>query len=99
MRRRRTALVALAALSALAALATAAVQDQSGSDHRAHAKPGDPQILVDWNNDGQEEVTFDASESHSHYFNSASRARAARVSPTPVLARGHSCTALTVLAA
>jgi hypothetical protein len=63
---------AAAMLCLLVSAAHAAVKDESVSDHRAHAKPGDPQNLVDWDMDGQEEVTFDASESHSHYFNSTS---------------------------
>lgn len=46
------------------------LEDESGTDHRAHAKPGDPVNIVDWDGDGEEVVTFDASESHSHFFNS-----------------------------
>ncbi len=37
-------------------------------DHQAHAKPGGPYYAVDWNGDGGETVTLDATESHSHYF-------------------------------
>lgn len=44
--------------------------DESTTDHRAHSKPGAPVYIVDWDNDGKEEVSFDASESHSHFFNS-----------------------------
>lgn len=42
--------------------------------HQAHAKPGEPYKLVDWDGNGQEEVTFDATESHSHYFDGMSGA-------------------------
>lgn len=38
-------------------------------DHQAHSKPGGPYYVVDWDGDGEETVTLDASESHSHYFN------------------------------
>lgn len=36
--------------------------------HQAHAKPGGPFQFADWDGNGKEEVTFDASDSHSHYF-------------------------------
>ena len=38
-------------------------------DHQAHSKPGGPYYHVDWDGDGSEQVTLDATESHSHYFN------------------------------
>lgn len=47
--------------------------DESTTDHRAHSKPGAPVYIVDWDSDGKEEVSFDASESHSHFFNSELR--------------------------
>lgn len=56
-------------IALLSAAAAAAPADQSGVDHRAHAKPGGPFDLIDWDGDGKEQVTFDASLSHSHYFN------------------------------
>jgi len=37
-------------------------------DHQSHAKPGGPYYHVDWDGDGSEIVTLDATESHSHYF-------------------------------
>lgn len=36
--------------------------------HQAHAKPGGPFQFSDWDGNGREKVTFDASDSHSHYF-------------------------------
>jgi IPT/TIG domain/Glucose / Sorbosone dehydrogenase len=41
---------------------------QPSESHRAHAVPGGPFYLVDWDRDGEEAVTFDAGNSHSHYF-------------------------------
>lgn len=49
-----------------------------GANHRAHSKPGGPYYLVDWDGDGEEAVHFDASDSHSHYFN-----------PGPPVQNGH----------
>ncbi|KAI0566807.1 Glucose/Sorbosone dehydrogenase [Gracilaria domingensis] len=37
-------------------------------DHQAHAKPGGPYLSVDWNGDGMNAVTLDATQSHTHYF-------------------------------
>ncbi|PXF46949.1 hypothetical protein BWQ96_03287 [Gracilariopsis chorda] len=38
------------------------------ADHQAHAKPGGPYFSVDWNGDGMDAVTLDATQSHTHYF-------------------------------
>lgn len=38
------------------------------ADHQAHAKPGGPYFSVDWNLDGIEVVTVDATQSHTHFF-------------------------------
>lgn len=37
-------------------------------DHQAHAKPGGPYFAVDWNGDGVDALTIDATQSHTHYF-------------------------------
>ncbi|CAN8075047.1 unnamed protein product [Agarophyton chilense] len=37
-------------------------------DHQAHAKPGGPYLSVDWNDEGMNAVTLDATQSHTHYF-------------------------------
>jgi glucose/arabinose dehydrogenase len=39
-----------------------------GPGHLAHAVPGEPLVLIDWDKDGVENGTLDASESHSHFF-------------------------------
>lgn len=44
------------------------LEQQLDANHQAHAKPGGPYYAVDWNADGKETITLDASESHTHYF-------------------------------
>lgn len=43
-------------------------EQQLDANHQAHAKPGGPYYAVDWNTDGKETISLDASESHTHYF-------------------------------
>lgn len=38
------------------------------TDHQAHAKPGGPYRIVDWDRDGKHILTLDATQSHTHYF-------------------------------
>eukprot|EP00171_Calliarthron_tuberculosum_P005563 IDg5563t1 len=52
--------------TSLVAIAVAGAQEW---DHQAHSKPGGPYFVVDWDGNGEEVVSLDASESHSHYFN------------------------------
>lgn len=54
--------------AALALFAAAVTLATAEFDHQAHAKPGGPYYAVDWDGDGGESVTLDATESHSHYF-------------------------------
>lgn len=57
-------------ITVLLALSTAVKlpQQQLDANHQAHAKPGGPYYVVDWNTDEKETMTLDASESHTHYF-------------------------------
>lgn len=44
-------------------------------DHQAHSKPGGPYFSVDWNGDGVDAITLDATQSHTHYFDYGPPAR------------------------